>query len=171
MVQVEAANFKEDGEKIFSLVNEAYKVETGSTGVAFKNCPRLLDPTQMEYLSHYEAGHVLMIKDTDGQIQAVLFYELEYEKSSVYFGPFSVRKDCTGKGYGRLLIKTMEECAQRAGIEWTRLVVVNHRTELLSMYTYMGFELLDGEVPYNPGPGILTRPSHFLEMRRKIQGA
>jgi GNAT superfamily N-acetyltransferase len=155
-----------DREEIFDLVNAAYSIETGDTGLAFKNCHRLLDSSQEEFSHQYNAGQVLKVCK-DGRIQAVIFYKLEHDKSSVYFGPFATRKECAGKGYGRLLIAAMEEAARKEGLQWTRLVIVNHRTDMLSMYTHMGFELLDGTLPYLAESG-LTRPSHFLEMRRRL---
>jgi GNAT superfamily N-acetyltransferase len=164
-IQVEVASWAERDE-IFQLVNEAYDIETGNTGLAFKKCNRLLDSSQEEFFHQYMSGQVLKVCK-GGRIQAVIFYKLEHDKSSVYFGPFATRKESAGKGYGRLLITAMEEEARKVGLQWTRLVIVNHRTDMLSMYTHMGFELMDGNLPYPTEMG-LTRPSHFLEMRRRL---
>jgi GNAT superfamily N-acetyltransferase len=165
MAEVEVASWS-DRDEIFELINEAYAVETGDTGLAFKNCLRLLDSSQKEFFDQYNAGQVLKVCK-DGRIQSVIFYKLEHDKSSVYFGPFATRKESAGKGYGRLLIAAMEEAARKEGLQWTRLVIVNHRTDMLSMYTHMGFDLMDGIQPY-PTQAGLTRPSHFLEMRRRL---
>ena len=49
-----------------------------------------------------------------------------------------------------------------------RFVVVNHRTELISMYQHLGFIQLEGTKPY-PNPANLSRPSHFIEFHRPLE--
>jgi len=54
---------------------------------------------------------VLKITNADaspGRLEGVIFFEYQPEKQSVYFGPFAVRPECNGRGYGKLLIKEME---------------------------------------------------------------
>ncbi len=78
-----------------------------------------------------------------------------------------MRPEVRGRGYGRLLIEAMETRAKLAGMKMTQFVVVNHRTELLAMYTKMGFQRLPEILPY-PEPDILTRPSHFVQFEKVL---
>jgi GNAT superfamily N-acetyltransferase len=165
---VKSASFDADGEAIFELVNECYGVEIGYTGYAFKLTPRMMDPKQEQWLHGYAEGRVLKIcgKDENG-VDGVLFYELQPEKESIYFGPFAVRKSCNGKGYGRALIAAMEDIGRKSGMKWTSLFNINHREDLTSLYAHLGFETLEETVEY-PVPERLTRPSHFIQLRRAL---
>ncbi len=84
-VQIVPAVFEEDKDKIFELVNDCYSVETGNTGVAFKNALRLRDPTQASFKDQYHAGQVLKI-ELDGRIEGVIFFEYLMDVMAVYFG-------------------------------------------------------------------------------------
>ena len=100
-------------------------------------------------------------------IDGVLFYEIA-ATGSIFFGPFAVRSTCNGKGYGRALIEEMEAIGRENNIEFASMHVVNWRTKLIALYTYLGFETLEETHPY-PDDSRLTRPSHFVCMRRKIK--
>jgi hypothetical protein len=55
-----------------------------------------------------------------------------------------------------------------------QLTVVNHRTDILPFYEKRGFVRV-GEKPFkqhltSPDDDLLSRPSHFIVMRRKATG-
>ncbi len=164
-MNVQEADFSKDGEAIFKLVNKCYGVEIGDTGLAFKSTPRMMDPSQADYRKSYDEGRVLKIGGAD--VDGVLFYELMPEKKCVFFGPFAVSKEHAGKGYGRALISHMENIARKAGMKWVLLYNVNHREDLSGLYSHWGFETLEETVPY-PDDSRLTRPSHFIQLRRAL---
>ena len=167
-MKVQEADFHMDGDAIFQLVNECYGVEIGNSGYAFKTTPRMMDPAQAEFRRSYEEGRVLKIMGADGQgVDGVLFFELMPEKECVFFGPFAVSKKHAGKGYGRALISHMENVARKAGMKWVLLYNVNHRQDLSALYAHWGFETLEETVPY-PVESRLTRPSHFIQLRRAL---
>ena len=89
------------------------------------------------------------------------------KKKCVFFGPFAVSKVHAGKGYGRALISHMENIARKAGMKWVLLYNVNHREDLSGLYSHLGFETLEETVPY-PDDSRLTRPSHFIQLRRAL---
>ena len=165
---VSVATFDIDGSAIFDLVNECYGVEIGDSGLAFKRTPRMMDPKQEQWLNDYAEGRVLKISCEDGTgVDGVLFYEFQPEKESIFFGPFAVRKSFRNKGYGRMLIAAMENIGRQAGMKWTSLYNVNHRSDLSELYAHLGFETLAETVEY-PVQERLTRPSHFIQLRRAL---
>jgi GNAT superfamily N-acetyltransferase len=84
----------------------------------------------------------------------------------MYFGPFAVAPRCKGQGLGRALLDEVERLSRLRGISEIEIRVVNHRSDLFPMYEKLGYDYC-GESPY-PKPEILTRPSHFLVMRKKL---
>lgn len=84
----------------------------------------------------------------------------------MYFGPFAVAPRYKGQGYGRILLDEVERLSRQKGLTEIEISVVNHRSDLFPMYEKLGYEYC-GECPY-PKPEILTRPAHFIIMRRKL---
>ena len=54
----------DDADTLFKLVNEAYEVETGSTGVAFKHSPRLISK-EKELFPLIFSNQFLVARDCD----------------------------------------------------------------------------------------------------------
>ena len=73
--------------ELLNLINEAYEVESGSTGVAFKCTPRFDSVREVEDLIHRST--VVAARDAAGALLGAISYELEGD--SCYFGPFAVR--------------------------------------------------------------------------------
>ncbi len=169
--QVKVADFDRDKFRVRKLVNEAYMLENGDSGVAFKieGSLRLSDPESKAMEETYKDGRVLIVCNEDPSVEdldAVIVYE--FEENNIYFGPFAIAPHKKGTGLARHLISHIESIAKEKGVGMTELCVVNHRTELISMYSHMGFEIIEEkEVPY-PHQEVLTRPSNFIRMKRQI---
>ena len=58
-LKIEPANIT-NLEECYNLVNNAYKVEIGSTGIAFKNCDRYCNTN--EVLQHINTNQMLILK-------------------------------------------------------------------------------------------------------------
>lgn len=124
-----------------------------------------------QFAAAYEEGRVLKITSAEVEgasigLNGVLFWEIQ--GNSIFFGPFAVRESCNGKGYGRALIDAMENIGRKKNLEFIEMHVVNWRTQLVSLYTYLGFETLEDTCPYLDVTR-LTRPCHFIKMRREIK--
>ena len=97
-LKIEVANPKADHQAIYELINEAYKVEDGSEGVAFKNQPRLLHPEDCGLGESLRAGTV--IKATmEGKIVGCVVWEIKpasqvTDGKVIYFGPMAVDPAC-----------------------------------------------------------------------------
>ncbi len=150
-------------EEMAEIINRAYDVEKGNTGSAFKKkgVDRISDPNSL--MGDLEAGNILMLKDGLGELLGVIGFEMKGDSCS--FGPFAAKYK--GRGHGRLLLGELEKLARKEGKKQLALVVVNHRTELVSLYEKWGFKLTGKTTPY-PMPELLTRPSHFIHMSRVI---
>lgn len=147
-----------DLEEVFDLINDAYEVETGDTGVAFKHTKRFLAHEELRpRLSH------ALVAEEDGKITGVVIFEIM--GSACHFGPFAVRGQ--GKGVGKLLLKHTEQLALKNGCTSLDIEVVNWRTDIIPMYEKWGYVRI-GEAPF-PAPERVTRPCHFILMRKAIR--
>lgn len=147
----------------FDLINAAYEVETGDSGVAFKHTLRFLQPEELS--PQLERAFVAV--DGHGKLLGVIVFELVQSSSGVtrcHFGPFAVAH--SGQGVGKALLVHLEAFALAAGASSLDIEVVQHRTDILPMYAKWGY-VQYGEAPF-PAPERVTRPCHFLLLRRAI---
>jgi hypothetical protein len=73
----------DDATEVFDIINDAYSVETGNTGVAFKNELRLVDPLEEQMLHGYNNQTILKCVDTTtGKVVGVLSFEHRVTRSS-----------------------------------------------------------------------------------------
>lgn len=87
MISFELAT-KADATEIYNLINLAYQVEDGDTGIAFKNTPRLLDPFDSGMGDAYDSNSVIKaVKDS--KVVAVIVYCV-VETNILHFGPLAV---------------------------------------------------------------------------------
>jgi len=165
----------DDAEQIFSIINSAYAVEVGTTGIAFKkaNMRRLEHPFENSMKSAYEDNRVIKAEVGDALVGVIVWDILEIEDNqiSISFGPFAITPEFQGKGIGRILIEYVESIGKTNGASSVDIRVINHRSDSLSMYTSaLGFQDLGITSPY-PIPGNLSRPSHFIHLRKQISSA
>lgn len=122
-----------DSVDIFRIINEAYEVESGDTGIAFKNTPRLLSPLEDGMEDAYKEGRILKVVENSSQktVATLLF---EHRDNFVYFGPFAVSPDIKGRGIGKKLLQHLKGAAESDGKTGFEIRVANHRTDLLPMY-------------------------------------
>jgi GNAT superfamily N-acetyltransferase len=154
---------KEDLQALGTVINAAYEVETGDTGVAFKKTPRLLDFEEL--MPDLRAGQILKAVDAGGALVGCIVYQL-YE-DHLFFGPFAVAPELKGRGIGKALLSAVEAKARAAHAKYIEIRVINHRTDILPMYDAMGYVRVD-EIPYFH-PDRLTRPCNFIVMRRTLE--
>lgn len=149
---------------LFSLVNEAYDVESGDSGLAFKNCPRLLSPFDGISETDYNEGRLLKAVDKskpNKPIVGMIYYELDGD--STYFGPFAVFPSYAGKGVGKALFQQVKVIGKTLGATSYAMNVSNHRTDLFPIYEKWGFKKT-GQSDF-PDPERLTRPTFFYTMK------
>ena len=117
----------------------------------------------------YREGRVLTAVNENSQIIGVIVWkQIEYEVDGVkriYFGPFAVDVSVKGKGVGWMLIQEVMKIARSNGISELEISVVNHRVDLIPYYEKMGFSRVSTLEFTDSG---LTRPSHFIVMRKSI---
>ncbi len=168
-------------DKLVEIINDAYSVEIGTTTVAFKK-PGVLrlrsEGAIKEFQQNVVEGKVLVLRNDDdygeevvhqerGEVVACLVYEHRKEEECVFFGPFAVKPESKGRGYGTLLLNELERMAREDfKAKWLKLYVVNHRSELISLYSKKNF-VECGTAEY-PAPESLTRESHFVIMKKPL---
>ena len=156
--------------EITNLINEAYEVETGDSGVAFKNTLRLLpsDAAQLDLGRTFvcrRRGH------PDGPLLGCIVYDVQQDDTGLrcHFGPFAVARAAQGQGVGRALQARLETWARDHGCASFDIEVVNHRTDILPMYERQGF-VAYGNGTF-PAPERTTRQCHFILMRKPLAKA
>ena len=124
-----------------SIVNRAYAIEIGNTGLAFKYTPRyryavpssldtfLLDTCAPD-IPHTWIGYL----KEDGRVVCSGKAEIDKIKDSVSLGPLAVDPDYQGKGYGRVLLEFLEGLAKHQ-----ELYCVSCRTDVKTMYEKRGY--------------------------------
>ena len=143
-----------------SLVNDAYAVETGSEGVAFKLTQRLLSKTNgLE--DAYMEGRILKAVKGD-EICGVIVFELH--KDFVYYGPFAVKSGLKGSGIVKRLIAAVQDIGKAHECHSFEILVVNHRIDILPMYEKWGY-IIVGEEDY-PDPTRLSRHAFFYRLKK-----
>jgi GNAT superfamily N-acetyltransferase len=168
---------------LFALVNEAYQVETGDSGVAFKCTNRLLD-ADAELLPSIAAGRALKALVGGALAGCICFEEQQAAAAAVavhdggadaaaaphmHFGPFAVAASAQGRGVGRALLEALYARARARGIRYVDIEVVNWRTDVMPWYERMGYVRFGtGDFP---APERLARPASFVLMRLDLQKA
>ena len=144
----------------FRIINDAYDVETGSEGVAFKLTPRLLTSTDgLE--EAYAEGRILKAVKGD-EIHGVIAFE--FQNDAVYFGPLAVKPGLQGSGIGKKLIAALQDIGKANGCHFFEICVVNHRTDILPMYEKWGYTIVGEDI--FPDPDRLSRESFFYRLKK-----
>ena len=159
----------------YELINEAYMVECGSTGVAFKlDSARRYDTVDQArpYVQKVENEHEMYVvmDDTTGVMVGCIYVAYLYEAQEgqsalikrLYFGPLASRQ----RGIGKLLVQYAEELAREQGCVSVDINVINVRSDVIPWYQRLGYQVVDTK-PY-PRPESCTREVHFLYMRKML---
>lgn len=152
---------------LVTLINDAYQVETGDSGVAFKHTLRLMEcdyPSVSAAISEQR----YLTATIDGKIVGCLCWERNQHDGNTryHFGPFAVDPACQGKGVGRVLLQRLYDIARADSAASIDIEVVNWRSDILPLYEKLGYERIgEGEFP---APERITRPCHFIMMRKAL---
>lgn len=153
---------KEDLQAVFDLINDAYQVETGCEGPAFKKTLRLLDLAEAEELFAPDAH--LAVAEQGGRIVGAISYRAV--PAGVYFGPFAVSPRAQGRGVGRALMAHVEAFGRATGAANVEISVVNVRSDILPLYEKLGFVAV-GTEPF-PAPERCTREVHMVVLHKPL---
>jgi GNAT superfamily N-acetyltransferase len=149
------------------LINEAYAVENGDSGIAFKITPRLLDVFDCGMKAALEEGRVIAAyRAGERRSAAVGCIVWELQEKCIYFGPLAISPLHQKLGIGRELMDRVGAIGIREGRSVLEISVVNHRTDIIPLYEKMGFvKVSEGEFP---NPERLSRPAMFFIMQKQL---
>ena len=154
-------------QELFDLINEAFDVETGDRGVAFKKEGSRRFLTLDELAQKLCTCRTLVLRnhgDDAHRIMGVMCYDVDGAK--LHFGPFAVAPRVQGAGVGRALLERTYSEGRAQGCSCVEIHVVNHRSDVLAMYERMGYVRFDEE-PF-PFPERCTCPSFFVLLRKEL---
>ncbi len=154
MISIRSAG-KKDEEAIVRLVNTAFLVE-----LFFIERDRT-NPETVRTLM--EKGKFLLAEDGPSLVGCV-YVELRGERG--YLGMLSVEPARQGMGLGRQLIDAAENFFLDSGCRFSDLLIVNVRTELLTMYLKLGYVETGTAVYKERVPTKM--PVHFIAMSKSL---
>lgn len=143
-----------------SIVNRAYIVETGDSGLAFKCTNRFKERSEcQEAIPHTIVGTL-----EDGTIVCMGKGQVDKVSDSVDLGPLAVDPDYQGKGFGRELLEALESRATHQ-----ELCVVSCRDDVLEIYRKRGYVIFK-TVPVTDIIPLdrLTRPDLKMHLMKKV---
>ena len=155
-----------DAPSLFHLINASYHVETGDVPPAFKITTRFLLEAEVAALV---AGGRVLVCERAGSLLGVLSYDIVTDRGALraHFGPFAVATAAQGSGIGQALLGELAVRAAAEGCASLDGEVVCHRHDLFPLYLgRLGFRVV-GRAPF-PAPERLSRPSHFVSIRRAL---
>ena len=143
-----------------SIVNKAYSIEHGNTGLAFKCAPRY--SCKEECLM--DIGHTLV-----GTLQQKIVCSdkavVDEATDVVEIGPIAVDPKHQGKGYGRQLLEKLEGLATHQ-----QLKCVSCRTDILVIYQRRNYTITQSQpiTDYIP-KSALTRTDLQMYTMKKVK--
>jgi GNAT superfamily N-acetyltransferase len=172
---------------IMRLVNDAYKIEIGNTGLAFKKIDRYADINQVQ--DDIEKFDIFLLAELDGKCvgciggqkrlrqKRFVMNEPTSKLTYVEFGPFATLPRHQSKGVGKMLMNALYAWCRDIGIDRIVIDVVNHRTDLFTepnggFYGKRGFKQIgtvECDAEHNCGKSACTRPSHFILLEKMIR--
>jgi len=172
---------------VVALINEAYALEEGDSGVAFKKigCKRLSEPAGISSTSE-PAGWVsdgrvaVAVEDGTGRLVGCIVFSVwsksypgfvpdpavagqAYPDLFVGFGPFAVAPAAQGAGIGSALLGVVEALATARKLP-LQMDIINTRTDVEALYKRRGF-FVAGTAPWVL-PDVVSRQCHFVVMRK-----
>ena len=145
-----------DVDRLVALINAAYDVEKFFVTGDRTNAADLR--------SRMQRGQFLVVESEPDTFVGCVFVAVEGNDG--FMGMLSVAPARQGHGLGRALSVAAEEYCRSHGCLEVEIEVVNLRTELPPFYRKLGYRE-SGERPF-PDDERLTRPCHFIVMRKRI---
>ncbi len=153
-------------EACYEIINNAYKIENGDSGVGFKKEGELRFNDTKEVTEMIESGNMTVAIEiaTDRVVGCIYSPTIFYEDGlpRLYFGPFASAK----RGVGKILLQEVERIAKERKCVSLDINVINVRTDVFPWYVKNGYEVI-GEKPY-PKLHACTRDVHFIMMRKMV---
>jgi GNAT superfamily N-acetyltransferase len=115
----------DDADALMELINDAYLVESGFDGVAFKldGITRLIHVSEL--YDDIKSGRILKTIDHSNRNEEIIVGAMVWniESDKLTFGPFAVSRRRRGEGIGKLLIDKVYTIAQAHGINLIQIQV------------------------------------------------
>lgn len=149
------------------MINDAYEIENGSTGVAFKSSNRIHFREDIEnpIKSKNVVKAILKQENNEIIVGCIIWSE---DENSLFFGPLAVHTNYQKYGIGKKLINHIEDKCRLKNKLILNMCVVNHRTDVIPIYEKLGFIVTGVIEPYYE-PQYLTRDSYFIYYYKNIE--
>ena len=122
---IRKATYDQDLEQTHEIINSAYDITVGSTGIACKKSPRWPKDMYHESIKRYMEDMYVYVENDEilGCIRVIL------NNDRVNIGPIAVSKEHQKRGIGSKLIDFAESLAKR-----TEIQVLDCRTDLIPFW-------------------------------------
>ena len=168
----------EDQSKIYKIVNIAYALEKGCSGIAFKkeNKERFSSVTNV-FNDEHPAESFIILEDSVTNAMVAVTCCIMKDTVTATFGPFAVALENQNQGYGSALLTAIErQCKEQLNASRIEIEVVNHRADLFPWYEKRGFSRTGQTRPFDDPSNhfspsdsvVLSRPSHYVILEKKL---
>jgi len=138
----------EDAQELSSLVNLAYRGESGKQGWTTES--DLIDGTRTDATLIEEIinkNDSLILKYVENN-EIIACVELRKDAEKFYLGMLTVKPNTQGKGIGKALLKASEEEGRKQNCKMMFMRVLSPRHELINWYLRHGYTLTDKKEPF-----------------------
>ncbi len=133
-------------EAIYKNQNERMNILIDTLNTLGKRLvPSLSEITDIQIYAKkiFELGNVLYLTNSIKIFGMAAFYANSMDTKTAYLTFIAISEEFSGKGYGALLLKEVEEFSYRLGMEQIKLEVQNSNKNARNFYDKMGFEELE----------------------------
>eukprot|EP00039_Didymoeca_costata_P026021 m.14733 g.14733 ORF g.14733 m.14733 type:complete len:175 (-) comp5193_c0_seq1:1515-2039(-) len=161
---------QDDAAELFSLVNAAYAIEKGNTGLAFKNCDRYL--TIEEVIADISAQNTIYLvaqKEEEGIVGCACIHLPTKGEKKAGLGPIAVKPNAQKQNVGTSMLQEVDQMCAAKRVQNLDIEVVNWRVDLLGWYESRGFHrigIAPCDAAHNCDEEKLTREAHFVLMTK-----
>jgi ribosomal protein S18 acetylase RimI-like enzyme len=172
MITFKKAN-TEDIPQIVTLVNSAYRGESGKVGWTTESDllgGQRTDPEGIAEMIERTGARIELGLNSNDEILGCVY--LEEKADSLYLGMLTVNPHLQSKGLGKELLLRSEEIARELGLKQIKLTVISIRKELIAFYERRGYQRTGVSEPFpehDPRFGLpKTKGLMFEEFAKKI---
>lgn len=161
----------EDADAIATLVNSAYRGDSGKKGWTTES--DLLDGTRTDKAlieSLIQQEDILVLKYVEGE-KLLGCVELRRQQQEMYLGMLTVSPSAQAKGIGKWLVQAAEEEARQRNCSKMIMTVISVRTELIQWYERKGYQDTGIRKPFafdDPRFGIPKHQLEFVVLEKRL---
>lgn len=160
---------EEDVEDIVTMVNEAYEVEIGDSGEAYRNCDRV---SEQEVTDSIDLGikrwYVAEDVNDDDVIACVCFH-IDHDENQGYIDIFAVNVTFQNKGIGANVLRRTEAMLTSLGCSTAVITTAHWREGLMDWCGKFGYRETGGGMWPMEDAHQVTRTTRYVKLTKDLR--